>query len=67
MSMFKPEQGPATPAPNSGDAAAVTAAPKPIQPIEGSKPRRRPMTPTMLGSETVPQGGNVGGKSLIGQ
>lgn len=67
MSMFKPEQQPGVPAPDSGSAQAVTQPPKPIQPIQGNKPKRRPMSPTVLGSETTPQAGNVGGKSLIGQ
>ena len=68
MGFMKPEQPAAMPAPE------MPEPPRPITDPVGNKPKRRQMTATFLGTESVPGGagmtpssGASGQKSLLGQ
>lgn len=68
MGFFDKPETPGMPAP----AMADKSAPPPTSPIQGQKPKRRPMQQTFLGPESIPGGAGMtpaggGGKTLLGQ
>lgn len=67
MSFSSPEPPPAPPIPQAPEApAAPLMFGQSPQRGQGQKPKRKPFTPTFLGSEMVPTS-PMGGKTLLGQ